>query len=287
MTALALATCSEVPALDAEGRFLRSSLAAAGVESEPVVWNDPAVDWSRHDRVLIRSTWDYQYDIEGFLAWADEIGGRLLNSPRLVAWNASKRYLAELEHWGLPIVPSRFIAPGDDFALPRTGQFVVKPSTSAGSKDTARYRGGDAAADAHVAALLEAGREVLVQPYLDSVDRAAETAVVLLGGEVSHAMRKGPLLELDQEPEPGLFRQEQMSSRDASAGQIGLAREALSSVARQVGDAPLYARVDMLDSDAGEPLVLEIELIEPSLFLDFHPPAAARLAALLAPLVSR
>lgn len=287
MTALALATCSDVPTLDAEGRFLRSCLTAAGIDSEPVVWNDSAVDWSAYERVLIRSTWDYQYEPEQFLAWTNEIGERLLNTPRLVGWNASKRYLAELDGWGVPVVPSRFVAPGEDPALPRDGEFVVKPATSAGSKDTARYRGGEAAASAHVEALLEDGREVLVQPYLDSVDRSAETAVVLFNGEVSHAMRKGPLLELDQEPEPGLFRQEQMSLREASPAQLDLARQAVTAVADQLGDLPLYARVDMLDSDDGEPVILELELIEPSLFLDFHHPAAERLASLLSPLVRR
>jgi glutathione synthase/RimK-type ligase-like ATP-grasp enzyme len=278
---IALATCAEVPGLDDEGRLLLSSLAAAGIDAEPAVWDDPGAGWDTYELVLLRSTWDYHLRPQAFLQWAESIGTRLRNPPAMVAWNASKRYLADLASWGPATVPTTFVAPGDLPELPAEGEFVVKPSTSAGSKDTARYRAGDPAAAAHVEALGAAGREVMVQPYLSSVDETAETALVFLGGEFSHAMRKGPLLELGQGLEQDLFRPEEMSPREPSARQLELGRAVVGELSERIG-VPLYARVDLLDSDAGEPLVLELELIEPSLFLDFHPPAAERLVALLA-----
>lgn len=276
---IALATCEEVSGLDDEGRLLLGRLRAAGIGAEPAVWDREAVDWDAYELVLLRSTWDYHLAPERFIAWTRAIGPRLLNPPELVVWNASKRYLHELGEWGLATVPTDFVRPGESFALPG-GEFVVKPATSAGSRDTARYRPGDPAAREHVAALLADGREAMVQPYLSAVDVSAETALIFLGGEFSHAMRKGPLLELDQEQEQGLFRPEEMSPRRPSPAQLELASATVRAVSERIGE-PLYARVDLLDSDEGEPLILELELIEPSLFLDFQPAAAERLVALV------
>ena len=152
--------------------------------------------------VLLRSTWDYPSSPDSFAAWAAARGGRLINPPAIVRWNISKRYLTLLESWGLPIVPTTFIAPGEPVELPEEAEFVLKPAVSAGSRDTARYAPADLErARRHAAELLAANREVMIQPYLPSVEAAAETAVIMLGGRFSHAMRKGPLLELGEEPE--------------------------------------------------------------------------------------
>ena len=274
---IALATCAEVPGLDEEGRLLRSALVRSGIDAEPAVWDDPAIHWESYELVLLRSTWDYHLRPDEFLAWAGGLGSRLVNPLALLEWNAHKRYLHELESWGLPAVPTGFIAPGESWELPGEGEFVVKPATSAGSKDTARYRPGDEAAARHVEALLAAGREAMVQPYLSAVDTSAETALVFLGGELSHAMRKGPLLELGQGLEQGLFRPEEMSRREPTPEQVAAGAAVVAAVGERIGE-PLYARVDLLDSDAGDPVVLELELIEPSLFLDYAPGSAQALA---------
>jgi hypothetical protein len=278
---LAIATCAELPDLDEEGRLLLARCRAAGLEAEPAVWDEPAVDWDSYDHVLLRSTWDYPARHDSFAAWVGARGRRLINPPEVVRWNISKRYLTVLESWGLPIVPSAFVAPGEPVELPAEAEFVVKPAVSAGSQDTARYTPDDLPrAERQVGELLAAGREVMIQPYLTSVETVAETAVIMLGGHFSHAMRKGPLLELDQEPEKGLFRQEQMSPRDADPDEIELAEKVIGRFSHEVG-APTYARIDLLRSSAGAPLILELELIEPSLFLDHHPDAADRLVELV------
>ena len=287
---LALATCSEVPDLDAEGRMLLEACRDAGIETEPAVWNDPAIDWDDYARVLIRSTWDYQHNAERFRAWTRRVGDRLLNAPEIVAWNISKRYLQVLDSWGFPVVPTSFLEPdaGDDeiaAALPSSGHYVVKPAISAGSKDTARYVAGDTGdgdrAAAHIRALLEDRRTVILQPFLSSVEHEAETAVILLDREPVHAIRKGPLLEVGQGLEKGLFREEETSLREARGDELRLAQAVVERFSAEVAP-PFYARVDLLRDDAGAPTLLELELIEPSLFLDHSPSSMARIVELLA-----
>ncbi len=278
---LAIATCAEVPGLDPEGRLLLERCREAGIDAKPEVWDDPRVAWDGYDAVLLRSTWDYQYKPGAFLSWVGARGERLINRPAIVEWNVSKRYLAVLEGWGFPIVPSQLIAPGERFQLPADSEFVVKPAVSVGSKDTGRYGPGERArASEHVGQLLAADREVLIQPYLASVETVAETALIMLGGSFSHAMRKGPMLELGQEQEQGLFREEQMAPREAEPREIELANNLVERFSTEVAP-PTYARVDLLRAAGGEPLILELELIEPSLFLDHNPPAADRLIELL------
>ncbi len=286
---LALATCSQVPDLDDEGRLLAAACGAAGIAAEAAVWDDERVAWDDFDLVLIRSTWDYQTTPRAFRAWSERLGGRLRNAPEIVAWNLSKRYLRVLREWGFPVVPTAFVEPDQGTEtlaaqLPETGEYVLKPAISAGSKDTARYaadRAGDGErALAHGGELLAAGRTVIVQPFLASVESEAETAVVLLGGEPVHAMRKGPLLELGQGLEPELFREEEMSQREATGEELRLAQALVERFAAEVS-MPLYARVDMLRDADGSPTVLELELIEPSLFLDFSPSALGRMVELL------
>jgi glutathione synthase/RimK-type ligase-like ATP-grasp enzyme len=287
---LALATCSEVAELDPEGRLLLAACREAGIETEAVVWNDPAIDWDRYALVLIRSTWDYQRHARSFAEWAGAIGDRLRNRPEVVEWNISKRYLEALEGWGFPVVPTSYIDPAEQPRLPEDGEFVLKPAVSAGSKDTARYVADDPddreRALGHATDLLAAGRDVLVQPFLASVETEAETAVIVLDGEPVHAMRKASLLERGQGLEQGLFRQEEMEPRDAAPEELELAAAVIERFGDEVA-APLYARVDLLRDTGGEPLILELELIEPSLFLDHHAPSLRRLVGLLREELSR
>lgn len=289
MARVALATCAEIRDLDDEGRLLLDACRDAGLDAEPAVWDDPAVDWDGFDLVVIRSTWDYQQKPREFREWTERIGPRLRNRPEIVAWNISKRYLEVLQGWGFPVVPTTFLEPGAcrdgvEGALPGAGEYVVKPAVSAGSRDTARYVAADegdrARAAQHATDLLSDGRTVLVQPFFASVESAAETAVILLGGEPAHAMRKGPLLEIGQGLEQELFREEDMSLRTASGEELRLAQRVVERFSSEVAP-PLYARVDMLRDDEGNPTLLELEVIEPSLFLDHHPASLTRMVELL------
>jgi hypothetical protein len=276
---VAIATCAELPLLDRDAGLFRDALVRHGAHVSPVVWDDPGWLADDFDAVVLRSTWDYQFKMEEFLDWSSTIGTKLYNPPEVVRWNIDKRYLLELADARIPIVPSTFISPGHELPPMLNGKFVVKPSVSAGSKDTAVYDDGRLpAARAHMSRLLAQGRSVLIQPYLSTVDHEAETAVIFVDGRACHAMRKGPLLELDEPLEADLFRQEQMSRRNAGPDILALASRAVDFVSKSFGAVPLYGRADVLRDDAGNPAILELELIEPSLFLDFYPSSADMLA---------
>ena len=289
MPVVALATCREFPQLDDEDRLLIPALADLGIDAVPAVWTDPDVDWSSFDAVVIRATWDYADNRDAFLAWAARVESvsRLFNPTSVVAWNTDKHYLEELAAAGLPTVPTVFVDPGAvvDGWLPQGAHadVVVKPAVSCGSRDTIRYVVAEPldAAEAHIRRLLDEQRSVMVQPYLDAVDTVGETALLFLGGTYSHAIRKGPLLArgIEGEKVEGLFVQEQIDPREPSA----LEREIAEAVVQRIpGGAPLYARVDLIPGPDGEPLLLELELTEPSLFLSHADGAAARLAAAIA-----
>jgi glutathione synthase/RimK-type ligase-like ATP-grasp enzyme len=281
MTRVALASCAELPDLDDEGRLLAAALRDRGAEVDTPVWDDPAVAWAGYDAVVVRGTWDYVPKLERFLAWTDHVAGvsRLLNPAGVLRWNTDKRYLAELEAAGVPIVPTQFLEPGEGPEHRfEDVEHVVKPVVSAGSRDTLRIGPGEVdRSRAHAASLLDAGRAVMVQPYLHEVDEHGETALLHLDGGFSHAMRKGPLLSAGMDLVEGLFAEEDMSVREPSPAERELATAVLAAVPDGLGEDLLYARVDLLPSPDG-PRLLELELTEPSLFLDHHPPSAAVLA---------
>jgi glutathione synthase/RimK-type ligase-like ATP-grasp enzyme len=251
------------------------ALLDAGYAVDLVRWDDD-VDWMSYDLAVVRSCWDYAWRLEEFLGWAASVP-RLRNDFALLRWNIDKTYLRDLERAGLPVVPTVW-DPARAEELPDAGEWVVKPSVSAGSRDTARWP-DPAAALAHVAELTGRGRTAMVQPYLDSVDDAGETAMLFLGGRFSHAVRKGPLLARGEG-----IRQDRDSRGDLRPVLPTPAQRATAqSVFATVGDlvpgtaVPLYARIDLVDDADGNPVVLELELTEPSLFLPQAHDAAANL----------
>ncbi len=277
MKRVALATCCAFAGLDVDDLPIPAALAPHGIACEPVVWDDPAADWERFDLVVVRSTWDYTHRRDDFLVWAASLP-RLANPEAVLRWNTDKRYLAELREAGVAIVPTIFIEPAQEamVGLPRTG-LVVKPAVSAGSADTERHREIRPALE-HVARLQDDGRVAMAQPYLDAVDRAGETALVFFGGAFSHAVRKGPMLTHGRARLAGPSVEEVIEPREPSAAERAASHAVMAVVRERFGDL-LYARVDLLPGPAGEPLLLELELTEPSLFLAHAAGAAERLAA--------
>jgi glutathione synthase/RimK-type ligase-like ATP-grasp enzyme len=262
-----------VPEGDDEAPALTAALAGREVDARPAVWDDQSVDWAAFDLVVVRSTWDYPGRREQFLAWAESLPF-VLNPPDVLRWNTDKRYLDALQ---TDAVPSTFLPPGAAFEPP-AGQFIVKPSVGAGSIGAARYEAGDDRALGHVAELHAAGKTVLIQPYLSAVDTAGETSLIYLGGTYSHTVRKEPLLEHGSEPGSGLYLEETIASAEPTAVELEVAERALAAVPFARGDL-LYARIDLIGADDGRPLVLEVELTEPSLFIGYADGAAERFAA--------
>jgi hypothetical protein len=260
----------------------REAARLAGAEF--VVWDDPTVDWEAYDRVVIRSAWDYSRRIEEFLAWCAAVGpARLRNVPALIAFDADKRYLGELE---ARTAQSAFVGPGDPLPELR-GEVVVKPNVSAGARDTGRF---GPAAHAEARALIEriraSGRVAIVQTYLADVDRGGETALVFIAGELSHVLHKRPVLRSegvaplgDDEHGPAAVMLEDDLVRPGRAepAQIEFADAVLAEVTERFG-TPLYARIDVAHDDEGLPVLMELEAIEPCLYLDLVPGAAERFA---------
>ncbi|MDI6105384.1 hypothetical protein QLQ12_43065 [Actinoplanes sp. NEAU-A12] len=279
---VALVTCAGFPDLWDDDHPLRDALRERGVTVDAVSWDDPAADWSTYDLTVLRSPWDYVARHERFVEWARSVP-RLANPADIVAWNTDKRYLSEIAAAGLPIIPTEFIGPGDSWTPSSAGVWVVKPTISAGSQDTARYTlpGESALAAAHVERLTTAGRTVMVQPYLSAVDTAGETAVLCIPdatGELtfSHGIRKGAMLT-GPAGAPVDLGSERITPREPSAAELELAERVLAVIP---GGAKrlLYARIDLIPGPDGSPTLIELELTEPSLFLRSAPAAAGRLA---------
>lgn len=276
MRRIALATCAALPRLEPDDQLLLAPLAARGIDAVPAIWDDPTVDWSAFDLTVVRNTWDYIHRRDAFLDWARAVP-RLANRAEVLAWNTDKRYLRELEAAGLPIVPTAFVPPGDRVAV--TGESVVKPTVSAGSQDTLRL-GDEDAVHAQVARLHAVGKTAMVQPYLADVDTAGETALLYFDGAFSHAIRKGPMLLPGEVKDPDLFYAEEISPREPSAAERALGDRVVAYVTQRFG-TPLYARVDLLPH-GGEPVIIELELTEPSVFVGYADGAPERFADAIA-----
>jgi glutathione synthase/RimK-type ligase-like ATP-grasp enzyme len=241
---------------------------------ETVAWDDPCVEWGSFDLVLVRSTWDYVPKLEAFRSWIDRTGRvtRLVNPPATLHWNLHKRYLIELAGCGVPVVPTTLLAAQDraEWARLAAGhaEIVLKPAESAGSFGTVRIPGADhARAASHLAD--HAGRDFLVQPFLPSVLDRGETNLVYLGGAFSHAVRKGARWDGQAEQSRGLV--------DPEPAELAVAAQVLDAVRTLGHGTPAYARIDLAIGRDGSPVLMELELAEPSLFLDRVQGAADRL----------
>lgn len=270
-----------------DDRLLAAALATRGAESRSVRWDDPDARWEAFDLVVIRSTWDYTERLEEFLAWADSLDGRLRNAPELVRWNSDKRYLGDLASAGVPVVPTEYVEPGSPPPA-LAGEVAVKPTVSAGGRDTGRF---SETAHADAVALIEritaGGRTAMVQPYLASVDSDGETALVFIAGELAHVLRKRAVLAPDEvapvrDDELGaaeaMYDPDLVRSASARPDEIELGLAVVEHLRGRFGSTPLITRTDLVRGPDGAPCVLEIEAVEPHLYLEEMPASVELLA---------
>jgi hypothetical protein len=277
---IAFATAAPYRDLDEDLPMLVDAANGRGHRADVRNWDDRSVDWNSYDTVVVRSCWDYTGRREEFLTWARSIPV-LQNPSRVIAWNTDKVYLREFAAGGTPIIETHWNAKdGDDIG--DHGEWVCKPSVSVGSQDTARWSTREEVY-AHSAELVAAGRTSMVQPYVQSVDSEGETAMMFLDGEFSHAIRKGQLLLQGEGVRQDRDSRESITPRAPTAAQHEVAAESLASVSRilALNEPLLYARVDLVTAPGGTPLVIELELTEPSLFLDHSEDGAGRLVRAL------
>ena len=276
------ASCHVLPEPDPDEQPTLDALRHEGLSAGVRGWDDPDATWDDARVVLPRATWTYPWALGAYEGWLDRVaagGATLLNPPEVIRWNLHKRYLLQLASEGVPTTPTTVIDRGERVALStimashRWEDVVVKPAVSAGSYRTLRVRSENLReGEEHLASLL-VERDVLVQPYLRSVQTYGERALVWIDGELCHAVRKNPRFQGEDEN----VSTEAMPISDAEAR---VAEEALE-VVRGLGDL-LYARIDMAPGPDDRPMIMELELIEPSLFFPQNPAAAARFARAVA-----
>ncbi|MDH6135544.1 glutathione synthase/RimK-type ligase-like ATP-grasp enzyme [Kitasatospora sp. MAA4] len=290
---LALVTDETSLAIDYDMPLLLDACHEVGIRTEICSWRDPDIAWDRFDAVLLRSPWTYVESLPQFLEWCEYVTDvtSLFNPLPVVRWNLDKHYLADLAAAGVPVVPSGFVAPGADPAAAvrtflarhdRAPEIVVKPTVGAYSRDVQRFaRSSETEAAAYVAKLLDQGCHVILQPYLDSVDHDGETDLIHFDGVYSHAIRKRALLLPDGRVDQPT--QEARTARDAAEDERAVAAAALDAAAEHLAlrEPLLYGRVDLIRGADGKPLVLELELCEPSLSMPFSETSAARFAQVI------
>lgn len=286
MTDCLFVTCEELPGFDPDDELAAKALAELGVRVRPAVWTDTSVDWGSADVCVLRSTWDYHTRPVDFARWVDDVSQQthLVNPPWVVRWNAHKFYLRDLERRGIPVVPSEWLERGTAVDLPELllrrnwHEAVIKPAHGGSAhnvmhvrRDPERIREGNA----HLAELLKTG-DAIVQPYLKSIATHHERALVFIDGRYSHAVTKAPFMHASQRlgdrasMPPGSSGEVPVA---ATAGEIAVATEAL----RASPPGHVYARVDVVRDD-DRLCILEVELIEPTLYLYAEPSAPLRLA---------
>jgi len=288
VTRIALATCTKLPTLNEDDLLLVPPLRELGVTTVPAVWDSPDVCWEEFQGVVVRSCWDYHHRLEEFLGWVvrlERAGIPLWNPPAMLRWNSHKSYLRDLAARGVPVVPTHWLGRGEPVDLARLLEdagwrdAVVKPAVSASASGTWRTSTEAAAGDqARLGELLRAG-DVMVQPFVSEVRDRGEWSILFLGGQLSHAVLKRPA--------EGDYRVqwEFGGSAVTMAPPPRLVADAEAVMAAVPGDA-VYARVDGVERD-GRLVLMELELIEPHLFLGWDADAATRLAASIGARVTR
>jgi hypothetical protein len=256
------ATCASLPEPDHDERLFFAQCEAQGIPIRLLKWDDPTDQPEEGDTVLIRSTWNYPWLLNEFRSWVQvtQEKAQLWNPAEVVLMNLDKTYLRDLT---VPIVPTTFVAAGDEFSLPATGSFVMKPTVGAGSYKTRKF---DAPCEEAADLVHEIVNDAIamIQPFVDSVHTVGEHSFIFIDGEFTHKIIKMPRFEGSEE--------NVSEALPLSAADIDFAEQAIASVRSRI----LYGRVDVMEVH-GAWAVSEIELTEPSLFLKQHPPALDKL----------
>lgn len=262
---VALATCADFPSLDADNALLLPALAERGLQARSVVWDDPTMDWSIPKLTVIRSTWDYHHQRCAFLSWAEHISHLhgLWNPFALLRWNTHKCYLRDLEHHQIPIVPTLWLEQGMETHLPSLMEqqdwqkVVIKPAVSAGAYATILVTAETIEhGQSHLDCFLST-HDMLIQPFLSTVISSHERSLIFIDGQFTHAIERKPALDLDPSAHHLLITPQD--------DELQLARRIL----HLLPSLPLYARVDLIHDEVGTLRLMELELVEPALWLSF------------------
>jgi glutathione synthase/RimK-type ligase-like ATP-grasp enzyme len=277
---VALATYDAAPDLAPDDQLLAAALERAGIRAAPAVWSDRSVDWRSFDVVVIRSCWDYHRRHGEFVAWLDALDASrrpVWNPTSMMRWNSDKRYLIDLARRGLATVPTRIVERGsavrvgDVARVEGWTRFVVKPAVSASAHETHALELPLGAEDRAAIERVAAHGDVLVQPFLEEITTDGELSLIFFDGVFSHAAIK--------RSRRGDFRvQTEHGGTVAPVDVVPAVVEQASRSLDALDDVPLYARVDGI-GDAESFRLMELELIEPNVFLAAGDGSADRFAA--------
>lgn len=275
---IALATCASLPELDSDNALLIPALAERGLRARPVVWNAPEMGWSQPQMTVIRATWDYHHQRADFLTWAEHVASlnALWNPLDILRWNTHKFYLRDLEEQGIPIVPTLWLEQGAQVNLASLmmqhnwSRVILKPAVSASAHATLLITSESVeAGQAHLEQYLP-GNDMLLQPFLSTVTSSRERSLIFIDGVFTHAIERAPALNLDASAEDRLIT--------AQEDELSLSQRLLTLLPTQ----PLYARVDLIHDEAGMLRLMELELVEPGLWLALAPHAVEHFADAIA-----
>jgi len=262
---IALVTASHMPKPDLDSGLLVEELARIGVHAAIMPWDD-TVQWADVPLVVVRTPWDYSRRFEAFMEWAGRVdrATRLLNPFPLVRWNGHKSYMLDLDAKGVPIVPTTLFRANDLRAPERlstitaASEIVVKPAIGAGANGAMKARKDDPALARHLAEILQS-KDALAQPFVPGVAESGEVSLVYFGGRYSHAIRKRPANGdfRVQDQHGGTLHPHEPSARELAVGQAALAAAPIPAA---------YARVDLVEWEDNL-VIMELEMIEPELFL--------------------
>ncbi|MGA9575059.1 MAG: hypothetical protein WBS20_14065 [Lysobacterales bacterium] len=250
-----------------------------GWQVSTVSWRQNERPWRDFDIVVIRSTWDYWNDVPVFLDTLARIDGetRLANRLDLVQWNLAKTYMRDLQHKGIGIVPTLWADSLQADFLARyqnelgSDEIVVKPVVGANGEDAFRVREGDTPRRLADIAARFRNRDCMIQPFMPKILSEGEYSLFFFGGEYSHAILKIPAAsEFRSQEEHGA----EIRSVVPHAKLLSRARQAIATIS----PAPLYARIDFIRDAKDDYLLMELEMIEPSMYLRMDPQAPRRFA---------
>ena len=251
-----------------EYRLLKEALERLGLKVDRTYWDDPNYDWSQTRAVVFRTIWDYFERFEEFWPWLQSLQKQtqLINSRSLIEWNIDKAYLFDLEQRGIPVVPSILVKKGQVQNLSEIARtmnwadLVVKPTIAGGGYLTYKYSHADLARHQTQFDTLVAQRDMLVQGYISSITEKGEASLMVFGGEFTHSILK--------RAKAGDFRVQDdfggsVHPYDQKPEEVALAQKVMA----QCPEVPAYGRVDIVWNDQDQPMVSELEIIEPELWV--------------------
>ncbi len=276
-------TYCDLPILDADDRFVAEELERRGYRCAVADWRSQTIDWANAGICVLRSTWDYHLHYQEFLAWLETVSSqtKVWNDPELVRWNSNKRYLFDLQKASIPIVPTVLFEQSTPANLNATldqhgwTKGILKPIVGLSTFGVRKIERNQTDIQAHLDKMLETS-DVLLQPFIETVHERGERALVFLGREYSHTIRKSAFQPLAQAGEAG----ETLEQPDQA--ELQLARQVLAEVKKPVA----FARIDLIRDAAGRDLLMELELVEPSLYLNMFPQAISKFADTLCQLAT-